>query len=317
MTTNSYIETLFKSQILSENRLGGGRNNRVSLFELEQKKVVLKEYYSSPKDTFDRFTKETNFYRHMQKYSINNSLVLIDSNLDKKINIFEFLEAKKPEQKNITLDLIVQCANFINFLNQESSLDNAIEACFSIGDHINSVERRFSSFEFLKNSNGVGRKAYEFINDILYSDFFKAKKNILENEKESINEIRIVSPSDFGFHNSLLDKNKKLIFLDFEYGGIDTPYKLICDFFSQPDYEIDTKYIALFIEKLSFGDLISIGTVKRLLSIYKIKWSLIVLNNFLKEGSLRRKYADENTDELGLVLKKAKDYYRKKKNEEY
>jgi len=313
MTANNYIETLFNSHVLNECRLGGGRNNRVSLFELDQKKIVLKEYYTSEKDKFDRFTKETNFYKHIKKYQIKNTLVLIDSNLDKKINIFEFVEAKKPKQKNINLDLILQCANFINSLNKESSLDNASEACFSIEDHINSVGNRFSSFGFLKNINGVGRKAYKFINDTLYSDFLKEKKDILENENVYMDETKIVSPSDFGFHNSILDKSGKLIFLDFEYGGIDTPYKLICDFFSQPDYEIDSKHIEIFVEKLSLKKSINISTIKRLLSIYRIKWSLIVLNGFLKEGSLRREYATEKTEELSLVLKKAENYYRKNK----
>ncbi len=41
----------------------------------------------------------------------------------------------------------------------------------------------------------------------------------------------IVSPSDFGFHNALLDDGGAISFLDFEYSGRDDPAKLDLRFF--------------------------------------------------------------------------------------
>ena len=45
---------------------------------------------------------------------------------------------------------------------------------------------------------------------------------------------RVVSPSDFGFHNALRTEDGRLAFLDFEYAGWDDPAKLVCDFELQP-----------------------------------------------------------------------------------
>ena len=39
-----------------------------------------------------------------------------------------------------------------------------------------------------------------------------------------------VSPSDFGFQNTLISKNI-VYFIDFEYAGLDDPVKCILDFF--------------------------------------------------------------------------------------
>ena len=48
---------------------------------------------------------------------------------------------------------------------------------------------------------------------------------------ESIQKEKLtLSPSDFGFHNSLRSQNENLIFHDFEYFGWDDPVKLISDF---------------------------------------------------------------------------------------
>jgi len=54
------------------------------------------------------------------------------------------------------------------------------------------------------------------------------------------NSNRILSPSDFGLHNTISEK-KKLYFLDFEYFGWDDPIKLICDFFWHPGNNMSKK----------------------------------------------------------------------------
>ena len=48
------------------------------------------------------------------------------------------------------------------------------------------------------------------------------------------NKLEILSPSDFGFHNSLKTKKDQIIFFDFEYFGKDDPVKLAADFLLHP-----------------------------------------------------------------------------------
>ena len=48
----------------------------------------------------------------------------------------------------------------------------------------------------------------------------------------------ILSPSDFGFHNTLLASDGALKFFDFEYAGWDDPAKTAADFLRQPRHYI-------------------------------------------------------------------------------
>ena len=52
-------------------------------------------------------------------------------------------------------------------------------------------------------------------------------------ETDLNDDYQLLSPSDFGFHNTLLTKDG-LKFIDFEYFGWDDPVKLTCDFLLHP-----------------------------------------------------------------------------------
>ncbi|MGC2778670.1 MAG: aminoglycoside phosphotransferase family protein, partial [Bradyrhizobium sp.] len=104
-----------------------------------------------------------------------------------------------------------------------------------------------------------------------------------------------LSPSDFGFHNALIDDAGKLTFLDFEYAGRDDPAKLVSDFFCQPEVPVPLALHGHFIDRLSEGlglDAASMARCRLLLDAYQIKWTCIILNDFLPLGATRRAFAD-------------------------
>ena len=73
------------------------------------------------------------------------------------------------------------------------------------------------------------------------------KWELVKNEDVFSDEIlavdkRCLSPSDFGFHNSILDDNGRYYFLDFEYSGWDDPAKMVSDFFLQPAVSVSFEY---------------------------------------------------------------------------
>src|SRR6266480_4587472 len=49
---------------------------------------------------------------------------------------------------------------------------------------------------------------------------------------------RILSPSDFGFHNAIRRPDGTLAFVDFEYFGWDDPAKTIVDFLLHPGMSV-------------------------------------------------------------------------------
>jgi hypothetical protein len=104
-----------------------------------------------------------------------------------------------------------------------------------------------------------------------------------------------LSPSDFGFHNALADDSGRLSFLDFEYAGRDDPAKLVSDFFCQPEVPVPLGFHAHFVARLADGlGLDDAGRMRCqiLLDAYRIKWTCIILNDFLPLGAARRAFAD-------------------------
>ena len=104
-----------------------------------------------------------------------------------------------------------------------------------------------------------------------------------------------LSPSDFGFHNALIDGARKLTFLDFEYAGRDDPAKLVSDFFCQPEVPVPLSLHGHFIDRMAEGlglDAAGVARCRLLLDAYQIKWTCIILNDFLPLGAARRAFAD-------------------------
>jgi hypothetical protein len=116
-------------------------------------------------------------------------------------------------------------------------------------------------------------------------------------------EHRVLSPSDFGFHNALKDEAGKLWFFDFEYAGWDDPAKLLCDFFCQPQVPVSIEHAESFVETLQMtvGDEDLPARYKLLLPLHAAKWACILLNEFLRSDADRRRFAglmDRRTAQL-------------------
>ena len=111
---------------------------------------------------------------------------------------------------------------------------------------------------------------------------------------------RCLSPSDFGFHNALIDEKGHATFLDFEYAGRDDPAKLICDFFCQPELAPPLPHYADFTGRLATAlDLADedLWRARLLLNAYRIKWVCIMLNEFQSVGARRRAFASTQDNE--------------------
>ena len=112
--------------------------------------------------------------------------------------------------------------------------------------------------------------------------------------KNSALPIEILSPSDFGFHNALLDREGNVRFFDFEYAGWDDPAKLVCDFFCQVELPVPRRLYSSFCESIA-SRLPEPERVRQridvLFPVYQLKWCCIVLNEFLPVGQARRQFS--------------------------
>jgi hypothetical protein len=177
------------------------------------------------------------------------------------------------------------------------------EACFSLAEHIATVERRVSRLATLDAAAPHAEEAQHLVTDKLFPAWTAVKARIARGadaagvamNQELATEDCCLSPSDFGFHNALLDDEGKLTFLDFEYAGRDDPAKLVSDFFCQPEVPVPLALHAHFIDRMADGlglDAAGIARCRLLLDAYQIKWTCIILNDFLPLGAARRAFAN-------------------------
>jgi len=315
-----------EKKFLNISILKGGKNNRVYQLNYKGKSYTLKYYFYNTLDNRNRLFTEYSFISYAWNQGIRFLPKPYFKDNGKRIAIFDFIEGRKLKQDEITLSHILKCIDFIFLLNKNNTCQKAkeiaiaSEAFFSIIDHINCVDRRIDRLKRIDENSAFYQSVKKFINSKLSSKWKEIRTNCLTDaadsdlniEEQISQEDRIISPSDFGFHNALISSNNIIKFIDFEYAGWDDPAKLVCDFFCQPEIPIPKKFFSFFVEKcmsiISNPDSF-LKRVKMIYPIYQIKWCCIMLNDFLPTGNKRREFALINNQKN--QLEKVEKYFNK------
>ena len=112
---------------------------------------------------------------------------------------------------------------------------------------------------------------------------------------ELAQELRIASPSDFGSHNALRTGDGLTLFLDFEYFGWDDPVKLASDCYWHPAMHLGEGAKAFWLShccRIFRADPSFRRRLASYLPLFGLKWSLIILNEFLSRNAAVRVHAD-------------------------
>lgn len=249
-----------------------------------------------------RFKRETYFYKKFKDKHLN-----IPRIIDIKDNKIYFKEYKF-RKINSQIKFFAELLKFLILTNK--SLDYKIyakERLKSYKDLYNQVQSRFINLKKI-NVSKIHLKKFNKIKLFLKNIIDESPKN----EKIKISK-KIVSQSDIGFHNCALH-NKKVIFFDFEYAGLDNPIKLICDVYYQPEKRIEKKIMINFIKNFQkkFKFLLP-DNFYIFEKLYRAKMMLIILNIFLKSPKkfILKSSSKENFKKLQLErLNKAYRYIR-------
>ena len=108
-----------------------------------------------------------------------------------------------------------------------------------------------------------------------------------------------LSPSDFGFHNALRRAGGSITFIDFEYFGWDDPVKLSADFLWHPAMQLSKGERLQFLEGVTglYGADPSFSSrLAARFPLYGIRWSLIILNEYLPKLWDRRTFSGKGGD---------------------
>ena len=292
---------LTASGIPAEHRLEpltGGANNRVYRISAGKQNWVLKQYFKREHDPRDRFAAEHDYYAAIWSSGVRQTPKPIAWDRAANLGLFEHIAGRKLEPDEVTKKRIDEALEFIIQTNQKAgkaTLNPASEACFSLEQHLATVDRRIDRLQQITDGS-----AKTFVEKELSKRWLEiTSRSSRSGTTELTADQRCISPSDFGFHNALLQPDDTLKFFDFEYAGADDPAKLVCDFFCQPRLPSDLDHWDYFVECLTaqcrwneaFG-----ARARNLLPVYQIKWCCIMLNEFLRTDSERRLFSTNSTD---------------------
>ncbi len=290
--------------------LDGGANNRLFRVTTGSRHFLLKSYFTHPDDPRNRLASEFEFSSFAWENGIRCIPKPIARASDHNLALYEFLPGRHLRPDEVDTRALGQALAFCRELNRIRSepgaqaLPEASEACFTIAEHVNTVDVRVEKLQDIESCSEIDDAALKFVSDLkevwngVNASLRRKADGLRLPMSETISaDERCLSPSDFGFHNSLRCGDGELRFFDFEYAGWDDPAKMVCDFFCQPAVPVPLEHLAMVSEEVAGyanGRSRCLGRIDLLLPLYRIKWCSILLNEFVGVNRTRRKFAGEH-----------------------
>ncbi|MFA5906909.1 MAG: aminoglycoside phosphotransferase family protein [Desulfobacula sp.] len=299
-----------------------GGNNRVFLLANEKQKYVLKHYFASQNETRTRLNAEFSFIAFAWSNGIRVVPEPYACDTENLLGLYQFIEGGKLDREALTGRHISAAMEFISSINSASirfseqalRLPFAAESCLNLEQHLASVEHRIKKLSCMAIEDEVSAKAGSFFSSILLPEWNRIKEALSGEQKKNRNidrGSRIISPSDFGFHNAIIAPDGKVFFIDFEYAGWDGPVKMVCDFFCQPEIPVPINYMEIFADKITGfiePEYDMKQEIEKLMPLYRLKWCCIMLNPFIQASVKRKAFAFYETDRRELQLEKTVKY---------
>jgi hypothetical protein len=282
-------------------------NNRAYHVQIAGKELIAKFYFRDAGDPRDRLDTEYRFAEFAWRSGLRTVPEPFACDRVAGAAVYEFIAGRSLSPPEIDERAVEQAAQFYCSLNTPqrqsaaSALPNASEACFSISEHIQRVQARVDRLSSIAVASPIDHDAVRFVAEQLAPLWCDVRQSLSSSAlDDDLHSLRCLSPSDFGFHNAILeDRTGKLRFIDFEYAGWDDPAKLVCDFFCQPKLPAPQNLFPWFAEHIAETLPNPPEHVRRfnaLMPAYRVKWCCIILNEFLPVGLKRRQFSLSESD---------------------
>lgn len=275
-----------------------GKNNKIFFIKSKNKNYVLKIYLS--KNYKFLINREKTFYEFLKKRRVKNisKIEAYGKNfiLFNKINGKKFNLIKKKHFYHIEKFILSLKENKISYRYF------AKEDGYSLKNYILNTDQKFK--EVSKKLTKLNDKQLSKLIKSIRENWERVKNFIIRDKNICLT--KIISPSDFGIHNMLTNKDFKIYFYDFEYAGKDSLEKMICDLISNPNNRQNFKFFEKLINKIEKRLLLNYSlfqNCKKLININYIRWSLIVIGSLVGEKKKQRISAGINENLRSQVLK--------------
>lgn len=295
--------------------LSGGKNNQTFLVKTATEKFVLKVYFI---DDAQRFRREIEFVDLMQSFDVAGLPSLVAQSEELGIALFEYIPGAIPD--SVDSSMVKTTARWLRSINriqihcQAQHILSARGGLPDVSEFFKDIEKRQEAFRTVSVDDYSSSECQKLVFESMTKVLEQLNRQRHLSGADNWQLARCLSPSDIGFHNSLLVKPeytsnavqtavstgsaKQLVFLDFEYAGWDSCAKLLCDFFAQPRFNVDRSQVTEFMTTaFAFVDTEQLlEQCKLLLPVSHLKWALIFLNDFKHSDQQRRNFAISDYD---------------------
>ena len=293
--------------VVEVSRLYGGRNSQV--FKLtcpENTQYALKVYLEDSFLGRDRLGTEVTSLEFLWSNNIRCIPQPIVSDNSLGYAIYEYIDGVKISAEAITSDEIDAAAKLLLDIDKcrdeigSKNLPPASEARFSARDIIHNLKIRSERLLAIKGSGPLYGELECYLklefSPVLNNVVRWCEQSLLDSQISISQELcihnRILSPSDFGFHNAL-KRGGETVFLDFEYFGWDDPVKTISDFIIHPGMnlteEMKHRFVSVMLNNFATSDELLVR-LRSLYPLFGLKWCLILLNEFFPESLYRLEF---------------------------
>ncbi len=303
------LTRLLNRNVTGIERIGGGRNSQVYKVSTDTAACfALKAYFRHAADNRDRLATEFNSFSYLWKNGFREIPHPIIADHERGWAVYQFIEGEKiaPGQAgeaevNATVELLGRLRE-LSRKPESRKLGAASEAFFAVEQVIANVRQRWQRVNAVEGAAAPYAALREFLDQDLtplleqvtrWSEARLQSAGLSPSQELDWSQ-RTLSPSDFGFHNALRQRDGRIIFLDFEYFGWDDPAKMISDFLLHPAMELSAdlkkKFASAVLRRFSdFPGLL--GRVESVYPLFGLKWCMILLNEFVADSLQRRQFA--------------------------
>ncbi|MCG9709068.1 aminoglycoside phosphotransferase family protein [Pseudoalteromonas sp. Isolate3] len=299
--------------------INGGANNLGIKVTSGNQSWFLKSFNTQSPNVKYKQQNEFLFSQEVYRNCLTATPKPIAINLEENVSLFAYIEGKKIE--NACNNAVQQAILFFQNINQRepsAHLNIASESPSTLAEFSHIITNRLKRLETVTIKSEQLNVDYHKALTLIRLRQEKLTSNLAQHwQKEQ--QRSVLSPSDFGFHNAI-EASSGIYFIDFEYAGLDTPWKVFADFFSQPAVPVDLTFALEFLKLEQFRLLKeNPEDTLKVFELTQLKWCLIMLNEFLPEVQARRAHSwnisclNERQQKLQIAqltqLKQCYDYF--------
>lgn len=294
-------------------RLAGGANNIVARVDVGGKPLLAKLYFTHARDPRDRLGTEFGMLEFLWRNGVRCVPEPLRMSREHNLGLYEFVAGERIVPGQVTAADVEQLVDLLAAMWRlrtepgAEQLPPASEAAFTLNGYWANVERRLNRVRAALADRPEVAAVGEFVERELVPvasavrDFLSSKAAELGVGLDTELPLtqRTLSPADHGFHNVLRRADGRLTFLDFEYAGWDDPAQVIANALLLPEVPLPAGHRAGFVRGLLARLDGAAGVRARLRLTYPmlaLKWSLIMLNEFLPVDNARRAFAGANAE---------------------